>query len=361
MPPRRLAKRVGGTHGEAFLRQGEMLKKCLVNCLPAGYELRGKRVLDFGCGVGRVLRHFAEDAGATEFWGCDIYGPGVRWLERHFPQFHVFTSHERPPLPLPDEHFDLVYCVSVFTHLVEDAWRGWLEELRRVLKPGGLALVTYHDRMAYEQGLRRPFPDGDIGMLVLHRRRSWRRYGPSVFHSNRWILENWGEFFAIEALVEGGMGGLQTVAVMRRPHPQLQRSGPPAIVRPFPFAPWLDGFRGMIDYDPPPGPSWLIQHGMKAGAETVLTGWFVSKRGRIADILFQLDGRPATVVEWHRTERPDVKATFPRLKHARQSGFFARLDLSRVAPGSHELAITARDAADREFTVTAELFHDAGA
>ncbi len=46
----------------------------------------GKRVLDFGCGAGRTLRHFVEEAQVAEFSGCDIHGGSVDWINANLNQ-----------------------------------------------------------------------------------------------------------------------------------------------------------------------------------------------------------------------------------------------------------------------------------
>ena len=67
----------------------------------------------------------------------------MAWLEESLaPPLHPFLNGELPPLDQPDEMFDLVYCVSVFTHLSR-SWSDWPIELHRVLKPGGLMLATF--------------------------------------------------------------------------------------------------------------------------------------------------------------------------------------------------------------------------
>src|SRR5439155_20413507 len=135
--------------------------------LPADWSWDGKRVLDFGCGAGRTLRHFLDEAKRAEFYGCDIDRPSIEWLEEHLsPPLHVFQSGELPGLPQPDEFFDVVYAFSVFTRLT-DHWAGWLLELHRVLKPDGLLFATFLNRphwQEYEQG------EGDeesVGMNVI--------------------------------------------------------------------------------------------------------------------------------------------------------------------------------------------------
>jgi ubiquinone/menaquinone biosynthesis C-methylase UbiE len=46
------------------------------------------------------------------------------------------ANGQNPPLPFPDDHFDLVFSSSVFTHIDEHAQDLWLAELRRVTQPG---------------------------------------------------------------------------------------------------------------------------------------------------------------------------------------------------------------------------------
>jgi SAM-dependent methyltransferase len=100
--------------------------------LPADWSWEGRRVLDFGCGAGRTLRHFLDEAEHAEFHGCDIDDRSIAWLSENLsPPFHVFQNGESPGLPSPDRFFDVAYALSVFTHL-GDHWADWLLELRRV-------------------------------------------------------------------------------------------------------------------------------------------------------------------------------------------------------------------------------------
>ena len=54
-----------------------------------------------------------------------------------------------PPLPLEDESFDLIWSISVFTHLTDNSLP-WLCELHRLLRPGGLLIATYMGRWTWE-------------------------------------------------------------------------------------------------------------------------------------------------------------------------------------------------------------------
>jgi SAM-dependent methyltransferase len=108
-------------------------------------------LLDFGCGCGRVLRHWQGLAPGTEIHGSDLSPRSIEWGQRHLGFARLQTNGLAPPLPYPDQSFDLVYALSVFTHLPEDLQQPWIDELRRVLKPGGLLLLSTHgERYAAE-------------------------------------------------------------------------------------------------------------------------------------------------------------------------------------------------------------------
>jgi SAM-dependent methyltransferase len=205
--------------GDVFDERGQAQWQYIKSLLPPGWSVQDKRILDFGCGVGRILRHaVAEDPGA-EYWGCDIDGPSVQWLDRHLsPGAHVFQSDALPPLPQADGYFDLVYAFSVFTHLV-DSWSAWLLELKRVLGPDGLLIATVfgpgHTQFAGE-----PVSEDIIGMNVLAPSASWDTGGPLVLHSEWWLRAHWGRAFEILQFRPGDPAGPpplfgQGVVVMR--------------------------------------------------------------------------------------------------------------------------------------------------
>jgi SAM-dependent methyltransferase len=54
------------------------------------------------------------------------------------------TNQLTPPLKYTDEFFDLIYSISVFTHLSEHVQKEWMRELNRVLKKNGFVLITVH-------------------------------------------------------------------------------------------------------------------------------------------------------------------------------------------------------------------------
>lgn len=100
-------------------------------------------VLDFGCGIGRVIRHFDRVRG-PRFFGCDYNPELITWCQHNlkFGQFQVNPLEGR--LNYADGQFDLIYALSVFTHLTLPQQDFWMRELGRVLRPGGCLLFSVH-------------------------------------------------------------------------------------------------------------------------------------------------------------------------------------------------------------------------
>ena len=216
IPPRDLIDRTGPHRpelsDESFIRRfyeesGRVRKAGILEALPDGYSFDGRRVLDFGCGTGRVLRQFLPEAASGEFWGCDLHPPTIAWLTQHLsPPLHFYVN-DRIPTPHADGYFDLVYAISVFTHITHE-WSAWLLELHRILKPDGLLLVTIIGPEGWGKSLRRPPDENDLGMCV-------HSLGPSlddtsgahVLHSPWWLRSRWGRAFEIVSLKSSGFAG----------------------------------------------------------------------------------------------------------------------------------------------------------
>jgi len=105
----------------------------------------GRRILDFGCGSGRLLSGWWLLGHRGPLAGCDLNPELIAWAQANLPAAIRFDRTELlPPLPYADAAFDLVTALSVFTHLGWETASRWAAELRRVLRPGGLLLLTTH-------------------------------------------------------------------------------------------------------------------------------------------------------------------------------------------------------------------------
>jgi SAM-dependent methyltransferase len=112
-------------------------------------------VLDFGCGVGRQLLHFTRNYPAPRYHACDVHLGYVSFVKRHYPTVQVKQSAFSPPLDYDNDTFNVIYSVSVFSHLAPTEHRAWLEELARVVKPGGYCFLTIEGRTALRKSMAR--------------------------------------------------------------------------------------------------------------------------------------------------------------------------------------------------------------
>ncbi len=222
LPPDHLqVRQVGGVWGPEFYAAGE----AIFGQLAAAFNEVGEplehtaAVLDFGCGCGRVLRSFRALRPTGEVWGSDIDAEAIAWNRAHLGDIGQFCCNApRPPLPFADGHFSAIYSVSVFTHLPEELQFAWLEELRRVLRPGGVLLASVHGRRYWSA-------DPGVKAEVETRGHAYRTgavtdglpdFYMSAFHSEAYVRREWARYFDIVAYKENYVHGAHDLAVVRR-------------------------------------------------------------------------------------------------------------------------------------------------
>ena len=103
-----------------------------------------RRGLDFGCSSGRVVRVLQAVLPDIEWHACDPNAGAIEWAGKHLPAIDFRTSAQEPPLPYDDGSLDFVYAISIWSHFAEGAALRWLAEMRRLIRPGGLLVITTH-------------------------------------------------------------------------------------------------------------------------------------------------------------------------------------------------------------------------
>lgn len=219
-PPFELADRVVKLQSDGLAGyvqyevHGKETKRHLVEMLPEGYSFEGRSMLDFGCGAGRTLRHFHDEASNARFVGCDIDERSIRWLDENLcPPLEAVRSEVDPPLPFEDESFDFIWAISVFTHLTDNS-AAWLLELRRLLKPDGFLMASYMGEYNSLELTGEEWDPNRIGMNVLRHSQEWDLGGPMVLMSDWWVEEHWGRAF--EIVDRDASYGAQTWALLRK-------------------------------------------------------------------------------------------------------------------------------------------------
>jgi SAM-dependent methyltransferase len=176
------------------------------------------KVLDLGCGCGRIIRHLRQ-SGAKELHGCDCNAKAIAWCQR-FLDFAKFKVNDlEPPLPYPDRMFGLIYAFSIFTHFPARLQKGWMDELHRILAPGGFLILTLQGQRFIE----RQSPDKQAafhrGELVVAREGLAGSNFCAAFHPERYVRETLADSFDVVQFIAGGAQtcGYQDVYLLRAP------------------------------------------------------------------------------------------------------------------------------------------------
>ncbi|MFC1538660.1 class I SAM-dependent methyltransferase [Candidatus Latescibacterota bacterium] len=109
-------------------------------------DLHNSKICEWGCGPVRLLRHFRyhlKDYN-IDLYGADYNKKTIEWCKRNFNDITFIENELHPPLDFPENFFDVVYCVSVFTHLSKELQVEWLNECLRITKQDGIFLMTVH-------------------------------------------------------------------------------------------------------------------------------------------------------------------------------------------------------------------------
>jgi len=175
------------------------------------------RMLDFGCGCGRVLRHW-RTLSSTELHGADSNAELAEWCNRNLPRVKVRVNRAEPPLDYPAEKFDVIYAFSVLTHMPEDLQRDWMREFGRILSPSGYLIFSTHgrhyvDRLSGEE--KKKFERGEL--VVRHMGARGTNYC-NAFHPEAWVRERLlGDWEVVEFVACGARGNpMQDVWMARR-------------------------------------------------------------------------------------------------------------------------------------------------
>jgi ubiquinone/menaquinone biosynthesis C-methylase UbiE len=192
---------------DIFLRSGEVSAQRIREMLKRnGVELeRLNAILDFGCGVGRVIRQWKTLRG-PEVYGTDYNPALIEWCQKHLPFAHFQCNTLAAKLSYEDKKFDFIYALSVFTHLSEEFAQAWLKELCRVLKPGGYLYVTTHG--AHYFATRTPEEQAKLarGELVIIAADHAGSNACAVFHPQAYVRENWTGQFTVVDFMPGREG-----------------------------------------------------------------------------------------------------------------------------------------------------------
>lgn len=106
-------------------------------------DLQNRKILDWGCGPGRIIRHLPGIIGnGCEYFGTDFNINSISWCSKNLAGIQFNLNSLSAQLPYHNNFMDIIYGISVLTHLSGQLHYDWYKELYRILKPGGIMLLT---------------------------------------------------------------------------------------------------------------------------------------------------------------------------------------------------------------------------
>jgi SAM-dependent methyltransferase len=224
-PPKHMQVRVVGGYVPGFIESGFSICDDLNAVLSvAGKSLADfETILDWGCGCGRATRALKTLYPAKRVYGTDIDPEAIGWLQRVYaPRYGEFRlAPHTPPLPFDDGFFDFVAGLSVLTHLPEDMQFAWLEELRRITRPGGHLILSTSGERNYSQladWARRQveekgflYLDLDYGQSI-----SLPAFYQNAFHSLDYVRREWSRYFDVLDTQPARLQSYQDTVLLRR-------------------------------------------------------------------------------------------------------------------------------------------------
>ena len=180
--------------------------------------------LDWGCGCGRVVNTFRSLSGLSGIHGCDIDSEAIGWCRQNFTDVQFSVNPPLPPTAYADNAFDLVIGNSVLTHLTKDLQLRWLDEMRRILAPGGLCLASVLGDFATSFSN----PDARVryiltrnGLFDEWKDASLKGVAPEGYYrdtlqTQAYTRKAYEKYFEILDYVEGGWLKFQDLVVMRK-------------------------------------------------------------------------------------------------------------------------------------------------
>ena len=221
LPPPRLIVLVTGSADTAWYTEGgrlatESLCGILREAGVSPAEFRS--ILDFGCGCGRVIRRWRSITPAA-LYGTDYNPQLVAWCRHNLPFANFQSNTLESRLNYADQQFEFAYALSVFTHMPENLQKPWMNELRRVLQPGGYFVITtqgdeFLPRLAETERNRYR-----KGQMVTRYREAAGTNLCSIYHPERYVREHLASGFTLVLSQPRGAAGNgnQDMYLLRKP------------------------------------------------------------------------------------------------------------------------------------------------
>ena len=231
-PPKKNLARVGSQSFDTHVKRGH----AILDLLDEQIQRLGKkigpniRVYDFACGIGRVAIPLTERY-ETQLYCSDVDHTAIDFLKSNYDSdLTAITTGYEPPLPFDDDFFDIIYSISLWSHLPAKLQISWLKEMRRIMNDDALLLITTAGTGTLGNWLKindrtEPSVDELVSKGALFVKNQRLENDPNLFpgvsddwgvfyQTTEYIQKNWSEIFTIESILDRHVG-LQELVILR--------------------------------------------------------------------------------------------------------------------------------------------------
>lgn len=127
---------------QKFMQDGQLAAKEIYEWTSPYLTTTSPTLLDWGCGVGRIIRHFPTLWPNATLYGCDINDVMIDWNRKNYLPTQFTTIGYYPPMKFESSFFDIIVGMSILTHIESKDQIEWLVELHRVTKDDGVLILS---------------------------------------------------------------------------------------------------------------------------------------------------------------------------------------------------------------------------
>lgn len=189
-----------------------------------GFQEENLAVIDFACGPGRVASRLKLKSPSLNLFGSDIDPEAISWAKSNLDDVATFSLNRADtPSDFEDDAFDVVYSISLFTHLDTRYQDLWLAEIVRILKPGGILITSTHGADCLEtctNAERSELSAKGIVFRIDHVGRfkidGLPDFYQTTFHTRQYVLRHWASYLSVKSYIERGVNNHQDLIVLRK-------------------------------------------------------------------------------------------------------------------------------------------------
>lgn len=129
-----------------YFKDGQKSAQILLDLITSFYPPADNpiKLLEFASGYGCVTRHLLNLQANLSITACDIHEEAITFIENTLNHSSILSHPEPEHLKLETSTYDIVFCLSFFSHMPDTTWFRWLQTLYSAVSPGGLFIFTTH-------------------------------------------------------------------------------------------------------------------------------------------------------------------------------------------------------------------------